>query len=132
MQVGRFSCPNHFFVLYGLANAVALDYCSAPYRSANVVLKSFLRAIQVGQCSWPKSLLRAILVGQIRYLSMPYRSANAVGPIHFSVPYGLAGYDPIHVIQVGQSTWTKSFPRAIQVGRIQCKLPYKGLANHLG
>jgi len=126
MQVGQCSCPNQFFVLYGLANAVDPDYCSAPYRSANVVLKSFLRAIQVGQCSWPKSLLRAILVGRIRYLSMPYRSANAVGPIHFSVSYGLAGYDPIHVIQVGQCTWTKSFPRAIQVGRIQSYLRHTG------
>ena len=125
MQVGQCSFPNQFFVLYGLANAVDPDYCSAPYRSANVVLKSFLRAIQVGQCSWPKSLLRAIPVGRIRYLSMPYRSANAVGPIHFSVSYGLAGYDPICVIQVGQCSWPKSFLRAIQVGQIQyLSMPY--------
>jgi hypothetical protein len=132
MQVGQCSCPNQFFVLYGLANAVDPDYCSAPYRLANVVLKSFLRAIQVGQCSWPKSLLRAILVGRIRYLSMPYRSANAVGPIHFSVSYGLAGYDPIHVIQVGQCTWTKSFPRAIQVGRIRYLSASYRSANAVG
>src|SRR5258705_213987 len=69
-----------------------------------------IRAIQVGQCSWPKSLLRAIQVGQIRYLS---------------VPYGLAGYDPIRVIQVGQCSWPKSFLRAIPVGRIRYfSMPY--------
>src|SRR5882724_5977874 len=72
-----------------------------------------IRAIQVGQCSWPKSLLHAIQVGRIRYLSVPYRlaefdtypchmgwpdtilsvsyrSANALGPNHSPVPYRLA------------------------------------------
>src|SRR5882724_7967023 len=63
---------------------------------------------------------------------MPYRSANAVGPIHFSVSYGLAGYDPIYVIQVGQCTWTKSFPCAIQVGRIRFLSVSYRLANALG
>src|SRR5258705_12917371 len=144
MQAGQINCisvqcrsasvvaPNRFSVSYGLANAVDPDHCSAPYRSVNVVLKSFLHAIQVGQCSWPKSLLRAILVGWIRYLSMPYRSANAVGPNHFSVSYGLAGYDLIHVIQVGQCTWTKSFPRAIQVGLIQSYPRHTGRAMQFG
>jgi len=76
-----------------------------------------IRAIQVGQCSWPKSLLRAIQVGQIRYLS---------------VPYGLAGYDPIRVIQVGQCSWPKSFLRAIPVGRIRyLSMPYRW-ANAVG
>src|SRR5882762_5023251 len=133
---------------------------SIPLHAIQVVLKSFLRAIQVGQCSWPKSLLRAIPVGRIRYLSMPYRSANAVGPNHFSMPYGLAGSDTYlchtgwpnlisicairvgrirsytdRVIQVGQCTWTKSFPRAIQVGRIRyLSVPYRsanaGGPNH--
>jgi len=141
MQVGQCSCPNQFFVLYGLANAVDPDYCSAPYRLANVVLKSFLRAIQVGQCSWPKSLLRAYWsAGSDTYpchtgrpmqlaqfispchtswpdmiLSMSYRSANALGANHSPMPYRLAGYNPICVIQVGQCSWPKSLLRAIQV-----------------
>src|SRR5258705_3236914 len=76
-----------------------------------------IRAIQVGQCSWPKSLLRAIQVGQIRYLS---------------VPYGLAGYVPIRVIQVGQCTWDTSFLLSITVGRFRfLPVPYSS-ANAVG
>src|SRR5882762_6324162 len=67
-----------------------------------------IRVIQVGQCTWPKSLLRAIQVGRIRSLSMSYRLANAVGPNHCSVPYRLAGSDtypchtgwPMHLAQI--------------------------------
>src|SRR5258705_530916 len=88
---------------------------------------------------------RAIQVGRIQYLSMPYRSANAGGPNHCSVPYRVAGSDtypchtgrpmhlaqiispchtgwpdpiPIRAIQVGQCSCPKSFLRAIQVGPI--------------
>src|SRR5258705_3244316 len=89
-----------------------------------------IRAIQVGQCSWPKSLHSAIQVGWIQYLSVPYRlaefdtypchtgwpdtilsvsyrSANALGPNHSPVPYRLAGSDtyPCHTgrpMQVAQ------------------------------
>src|SRR6266436_1043027 len=132
--------------------------------------KSVLRAIPVGQCSPPKSFLRAIQVGRIRYpsvpyrltgsdtypchtgrpmhlnnSSVPYRSANAVGPNHLSVPFRLAGSDtypchtgwpmqlaqisspchtgwpdliPICAIPVGQCSLPKSFLRAMQVGQI--------------
>ena len=118
-----------------------------------------IRAIPVGQCSLPKSVLRAIQVGRIRCLSVPYRSANAVGPNHFTVPYRLAGSDtyschtgwpmqlaqisspchtgwpdliPIRAIPVGQCSWPKSFHLAIQVGRIRClSVPYQ-LANAVG
>src|SRR5258705_8975177 len=57
-----------------------------------------IRVIQVGQCTWPKSLLRAIQVGRIRYLSVSYRLPNALRPNHCSVPYRLAGSDtyPCH------------------------------------
>ena len=141
-------------------------------------------AIPVGQCSWPKSVLCAIQVGRIRYpsvpyrltgsdtypchtgrpmhlnnSSVPYRSANAVGPNHLSVPFRLAGFDtypchtgwpmqlaqisspchtgwpdliPIRAIPVGQCSWPKSFHLAIQVGRIRClSMPYR-LANAVG
>src|SRR6266481_1502769 len=118
-----------------------------------------IRAIPVGQCSWPKSFHRAIQVGWIRYLSMPYRLANAVRPNHFTVPYRLARSDtyschtgwpmqlaqisspchtgwpdliPIRAIPVGQCSWPKSFHLAIQVGRIRClSVPYR-LANAVG
>jgi len=121
-------------VPYRLANVVGPNHFSVPYRSAGsdtypchtgrpMQLGKIIslchtgwpdsipiRAIQVGQCSWPKSFLRAIQVGQIQYLSVPYR---------------LAGYDPIHVIQVGQCSWPKSFLRAIQVGQIRyLSMPY--------
>src|SRR5882762_583973 len=138
IQVGRIQ---YLSMPYRSANAGGPNHCSVPYRVAGsdtypchtgrpMHLAQIIppchtgwpdpipiRAIQVGQCSWPKSLLRAIQVGQIRYLS---------------VPYGLAGYDAIRVIQVGQCTWTKSFPRAIQVGRIRyLSVPYRS-ANAVG
>src|SRR5882724_8287358 len=126
---------------YRLANVVGPNHFSMPYRSAGsdtypchtgrpMQLGKIIslchtgwpdsipiRAIQVGQCSWPKSFLRAIQVGQIQtypchtgwldmILSMSYRLANAVGPNHFSVPYRLAEFDtyPCHTY----SLWTCS------------------------
>src|SRR5882724_384333 len=138
IQVGRIQ---YLSMPYRSANAGGPNHCSVPYRVAGsdtypchtgrpMHLAQIIppchtgwpdpipiRAIQVGQCSWPKSLLRAIQVGQIRYLS---------------VPYGLAGYDPIRVIQVGQCSWPKSFLRAIPVGRIRyLSMPYRW-ANAVG
>src|SRR5882672_5203113 len=156
IQVGQCSLPKSF------VRAIQVGQCSLP--------KSFVRAIQVGQCSQPKSFLCVIQVGRIRYpsvpyrltgsdtypchtgrlmhlnnSSVPYRSANAVGPNHLSVPFRLAGFDtypchtgwpmqlaqisspchtgwpdliPIRAILVGQCSWPKSVLRAIQVGRI--------------
>src|SRR5882724_4328913 len=148
--------PNHCSVPYRLANALGPNHCSVPYWLAGY---DPICVIQVGQCSWPKSLLRAIQVGRIRSLSVSYRLANAVGPNHCSVPYRLAGSDtylchtgrpmqlaqiiapchagwpdpiPIRVIQVGQCTWPKSLLRAIQVGRIRYLCVSYRLANALG
>src|SRR5882762_6324161 len=122
--------PNHFFVPYRLAGSNPYPcHTGRPMHLAQIIAPCHtgwpdpipIHVIQVGQCSWPKSLLRAIQVGRIRYLSVSYRLANALGPNHCSVPYWLAGYDPICVIQVGQCSWPKSFLRAIQVG--QCTWP---------
>ena len=94
--------PNHFSVPYRSASAVCPNHLSVPYRLAGsdtylchtgwpMQLAQIsspchtgwpdpipIRAIPVGQCSLPKSFLRAIQVGWIRYLSVSYRSANAV------------------------------------------------------
>src|SRR5258705_119581 len=125
---------------YGYSNAVGPNHCSVPYRLA-------------GSDTYPCHTGRPIKLAQIiapchtgwpdMILSVSYRSANAVGPNHFSVPYRLARSDtyachtgrpmqlaqiispchtgwpdpiPIRVIQVGQCTWPKSLLRAIQVG----------------
>src|SRR6266436_3881733 len=95
-------------------------------------------AIPVGQCIWPKSVLCAIQVGRIQYPSVPYRSANAVCPNHFSVPYRLAGSDtyPCHTgrpMQLNNSSvpyWS-----ANAVGPNHFSMPYRSAnavhPNHL-
>src|SRR5882724_11679267 len=99
--------PNHFSVPYRLAGSDPYPcHTGRPMHLAQIIAPCHtgwldlipIRVIQVGQCTWPKSLLRAIQVGQIRYLCMSYRSANALGPNHRSVPYRLAGSDtyPCH------------------------------------
>jgi len=117
--------PNHFSVPYRSpdpilsmpyrwANAVGPNNFSVPYRSAG---SDTYPCIQVGQCS---SLIIAPChtVGRIRYLSVPYRSANAVDPNHSPCHTGWPDPIPIRVIQVGQCTWPESFLRGIRVGRI--------------
>src|SRR5258705_180285 len=125
---------------YGYSNAVGPNHCSVPYRLAGsdtypchtgrpMQLAQIIppchtgwpdpipiRAIQVGQFRSPYSFLRAIQVGHICYLS---------------VPYGLSGHVRIRVISVCQCSSTISFPRAIQVGPIPyLSVPFR-LANAL-
>ena len=119
--------PNQFSVPYRLAGSDTYPcHTGRPMQSAQIISPCHtgwpdlipIRAIPVGQCSWPKSVLRAIQVGRYlsasyrsanavcpNHLSVPYRSANAVGPNHFSVPYRLAGSDthPCHTGRPMQS-----------------------------
>ena len=99
--------PNDFSMPYRLAGSDTYPrHTGRPMQLAQIVSPCHtgwpypipIRAIPVGQCSLPKSFVRAIQVGRIQYLSMPYRLANAVGPNRFSVPYRLAGSDtyPCH------------------------------------
>src|SRR5258705_11110523 len=111
MQVGRIrflSWPYRLaeFDSYRCHKVGADTILSVSYRSANALGPNHspchtgwpdpipIHAIQVGQCSWPKSLLRAIQGGQIGYLSMSYRWANQVGPNHFPVGYECSGGAP--------------------------------------
>src|SRR5258705_430177 len=68
---------------YRLANKVDPNHCSVPHRLAGYdpnILQHIL------QFTWPKSFLRAIQVGQIRYLSMPYIfSVNVQPPPYYHV-----------------------------------------------
>src|SRR5882762_5067472 len=126
--------PNHSPVPYRLAGSDTYPcHTGRPMQLAQIIAPCHtgwpdpipICAIQVGQCSWPKSMLRAIQVGRIRYLSVSYRSANALGPNHFSVEYGLAGYNPIGVIQVGRIRYLSlSYRSANQVGSNHFSVPY--------
>ena len=128
---------------YRSANAVGPHHCSVPYRLANAVGPIIspchtgwpnsipIRAIRVGRIrSYPchtgrpmhldQIIPRAIQVGRIQYLSMPYRSANAGGPNHCSVPYRVAGSDtypchtgrPMHLARI-ISPWNTGWPDTI-------------------
>jgi len=121
--------PNDFSMPYRLAGSDTYPrHTGRPMQLAQIICQCHtgwpdlipIRAIPVGQCSLPKSVLRAIQVGRIRCLSVPYRSANAVGPNHFTVPYRLAGSDayPCHTGRPMQSAqiippchtgWPKSY-----------------------
>src|SRR5882724_219437 len=102
MQLAQFISPCHtgwpdmiLSMSYRLANALGPNHCSVPYRLA-------------GSDTYPCHTGRPIKLAQIiapchtgwpdTILSVSYRSANAVGPNHFSMPYRLAEFNtyPCH------------------------------------
>src|SRR5882762_6806438 len=99
------------------------------------------RAIRVGRIrSYPchtgrpmhldQIIPRAIQVGRIQYLSVPYRSANAVGPNHCSVPYRLAKFDtyPCHT-GWPDTILSVSYRSANAVGPNHFSVPYRSAGS---
>ena len=122
--------PNHLSVPYRLAGSDTYScHTGWPMQSAQISSPCHtgwpdpmpIRAIPVGQCSWPKSFHCAIQVGRIRCLSVPYRSANAVRPNHSSVPYRLA-----QIIQVGRIRYPSvPYRSASAVSPNHLSVPYR-------
>ena len=129
--------PNDFSMPYRLAGSDTYPcHTGRPMQLAQIICQCHtgwpdlipIRAIPVGQCSLPKSVLRAIQVGRIRCLSVPYWSANAVCPNHFTVPNRLAGSDtyPCHTgwpMQLNNSS--VPYRSANAVGPNHLSVPYR-------
>src|SRR5258705_7597708 len=80
IQAGECIGPKSFPVPYRLAGSNTYPcHTDRPMQVAQTIAPCHtgwpdlipIRVIQVGQCTWPKSFLRAIQVGRIRYLPVP-------------------------------------------------------------
>src|SRR5258705_530913 len=107
---------------YRSANALGPNHFPVPYRLAG----SDTYPCHTG---WPMQLPQIISPCHTGWanilLFFAYLLANALGPHHFSVEYGLAGYNPIGVIQVGRIRYLSlSYRSANQVGSNHFSVPY--------